>query len=160
MDNEQRQSDAQWALERQLFWIAAADSKVGFVVALQTAMIGGLATAISTASSKSPYTFFFVYIYLALALATLFYASRAVSPRVDGPDSLIFFKTVAKLEVYPYVEKFMATSEEQLLRDLLSQVHRNAQIAEIKYRWVKKAMTLAMWAGVPWVIAVILVVMP
>jgi len=33
---------AQWVLERNLAWIAAAEVKVGVVVAINTAMLGGL----------------------------------------------------------------------------------------------------------------------
>ena len=47
-ENERLQT-AQWVLERNLGWIAAAEVKVGAIVAIDTAMLGGLGAAFSTA---------------------------------------------------------------------------------------------------------------
>ncbi|WP_233099873.1 hypothetical protein, partial [Acidovorax sp. IB03] len=40
-ENERLQT-AQWVLERNLGWIAAAEVKVGVIVAIDTAMLGGV----------------------------------------------------------------------------------------------------------------------
>lgn len=44
---------AQWVLERNLGWIAAAETKVGVVVAIDTAMLGGLGAAFSGAETAA-----------------------------------------------------------------------------------------------------------
>ncbi len=45
----ERLQTAQWVLERNLGWIAAAEVKVGVIVAIDTAMLGGLGAVFSTA---------------------------------------------------------------------------------------------------------------
>src|ERR1700749_2679852 len=44
-DDKQRIEAAKWLFERTLGWIATADAKVGVAIALDTAMLGGLAAA-------------------------------------------------------------------------------------------------------------------
>ncbi len=41
---------ARWVLERNLHWIAAAEVKVGIVIAIDTGLLGALASALSTSS--------------------------------------------------------------------------------------------------------------
>ena len=49
----ERLQAAQWMLERNLAWIAAAEVKVGVIVAIDTAMLGGLGVAFSAADVKT-----------------------------------------------------------------------------------------------------------
>lgn len=57
-----------------------------------------------------------------------------------------------------YCEKFGAVSEEELLSDLTSQIHRNAEIACDKYGHLGKAMRLALCFSVVWAVALALLV--
>jgi hypothetical protein len=51
-DDKQRLEFAKWLFERTLGWIATADVKVGVAMALDTAMLGGLAAAFSTSAPQ------------------------------------------------------------------------------------------------------------
>ena len=44
-----RLQTTQWVIERQLGWIAAADTKVAVVIAIDTAMVAALAAAFTSA---------------------------------------------------------------------------------------------------------------
>jgi hypothetical protein len=52
MTTKDRLATAQWVVERNLAWIAAADAKVAIVVALNTAMLGDLAGAFGWADAS------------------------------------------------------------------------------------------------------------
>lgn len=150
---------AQWVLERNLGWIAAADIKVGVAIALDTAMLGVLAStfndlqAIERSSSAS---FFTVVAAISIVVAIVF-AAMAVFPRINGPQqSLIFFGCVAQHHCPNYVTKFRSASEDEMLEDCLVQVHRNAEIAREKFRWVGKSMKWSFFSVIPWIAALAL----
>jgi len=52
-NSTERLQTAQWVFERHLGWIAAAEVKVGVLVALDTGMLGGLGAAFSAADVKT-----------------------------------------------------------------------------------------------------------
>lgn len=159
MSNEKdRLQIAQWVLERNLSWIAAAEVKVGVIVALDTAMLGGLGAAFSGAdnATRTAWAWFFT-ISAAIALGTgLFSAAMAVLPRVTGPEkSLLFFGRIGPCADAEYIESFKKTSDADLLNDWTAQIHRNAQIACDKFAWVRKSMLWSFLAVLPWFAAII-----
>lgn len=160
MVNE-RLNNARWIFERQLAWIATADVKVGVIVSLHVAMLGGLGAAYSAANAKSAWVNGFAFVYALCALFALIYAALALWPRTRGPvKSLIFFARVAGVKCEDYVEAFNKTNDEDFLKDLLIQIHRNAEIACDKYSNVGNAMIFSFVGTLPWVTAIGLLVMP
>ncbi len=152
---------AQWVLERNLAWIAAAEVKVGVIVAIDTAMLGALGAAFSS-SSTSSHTANTTWMYLwtvgagVAIIAGLFCAAMAVLPRVDGPlKSLVFFGRVGVLEESDYVKQFKSATDTELLKDLTAQIHRNAQIAREKFAWVRASMYWSFISVVPWFAAIV-----
>lgn len=90
---KERLLTAQWMLERQLHWISAADMKVGVVVAIDTAMLGGLAAAFASTQERTGWAIAACILALGLAGVGLFCAALAVFPRLDGPpDSMLFLE--------------------------------------------------------------------
>lgn len=87
MNNDERLSFARWVLERNLHWVGAAEAKIGVIVALDTAMLGGLAAAFN-AVKKADLTawanFFSSVTAVSLLLALFFCAAMCVLPRTDG----------------------------------------------------------------------------
>lgn len=152
---------AQWVLERNLGWIAAAEVKVGVIVTIDTAMLGGLGAAFSTAevAMRTQWAILFTLgaaICLGIGLAC---ASLAVLPRVSGPSaSLLFFGRIGKSTEADYVNSFKGASIDALLTDWTSQIHRNAQIACEKFRWVRHGMLWSFLAILPWFAAIITLV--
>ncbi len=160
-DVHARLATAQWVLERHLAWIAAAEVKVGVIVALDTALLGGLATAFAASDSdaRTACMYFFVLVAAGAAVLGLFCAAMAVLPRTNGPkDSLLFFGRIAGMDATSYRERVRQATDEQLLADCADQIHRNAEIACDKYAWVRKSMMCSFLAAVPWIAAISLLV--
>jgi hypothetical protein len=149
---------AQWVLERNLAWIAAAEVKVGVIVAIDTAMLGGLGATFSGADGgiRTAWAWLFTII-AAIALgAGLMCAAMAVLPRVTGPEkSLLFFGRIGPCADAEYIEKFKNATDAELLNDWTAQIHRNAEIACDKFAWVRKGMWWSFLSVLPWFSAII-----
>lgn len=159
MDTRERIGAAQWILERNLGWIAAADIKAGVIIGINTALGSGLAAAYNEAGSRTCLIIVLTALAAFLGLISVFFSAMAVLPHTSGPKrSLVFFGCIAQLERSEYCEKFGTVSEEDMLLDLTSQIHRNAEIACYKYDHLGKAMRLAFFFTVIWVAALVLLV--
>lgn len=152
-----RLQTAQWILERNLAWIAAAEVKVGVIVAIDTAMLGGLGAAFSTSEAikRTLWTSIWTYSAALLIAAGLFCAAMAVLPRVTGPaNSLLFFGRIGNQKEHDYVEQLSQATAKKLLEDWATQIHRNAQIACDKFSWVRKSMYWSFLSLLPWFAAI------
>lgn len=150
--DQERLRTAQWILERQIAWIATADVKVGVVIAIQTAMAGTLAAGFSSAASRSEYAVVATVIAFVCAIGAFVCASFALLPRTDGPaKSLLFFGRVSSLSRSDYVSAITSATDSQLMDDCAEQIHRNAEIAREKHRWVQNGIVWSFLAAPPWV---------
>ena len=147
---------AQWVLERNLGWVAAAEIKAGFIVAIDSAMLGVLASSYNSDkllehTSFSCWSSAWASLLLAIGV---FCAAMTVFPRVNGPiSSNIFFGNICKKGVKDFEREFLSTSLEQFLSDCVAQVHRNSEIANHKFRWVRTSMICSIIAVIPWLLA-------
>lgn len=162
MFNErERITVAQWILERNLSWIAAAEIKVGVIVAIDIAMLGGLAAAFTTSDqvARTAWTYLCT-LGSAVSLAiAIFCAAMSVLPRVNGPArSFIFFGCIAEMDSATYMDKFQKATGTNLLDDLTAQIHRNAEIALTKFAWVRKSMGWSFFSVIPWTAAIVMLV--
>lgn len=154
MDLTRRIALLEGSLARQLGWIAAADAKTGFVFAVATAMLGLLASAAPKYGDWTVLGVTLTAIAATLLLASLACVTAAVFPRTDGPKlSLIFFGGIAERDVDQFRSDAQNASEETYEEDLVQQCHINAQIATVKYHWVKWASILLAVSVVPWLAA-------
>lgn len=150
---------AQWVLERNLAWIAAAEVKVGVVVAIDTAMLGGLGAAFSAADglARSHWAWAFTNMAVVALAVGLFCAAMVVLPRVSGPTkSLLFFGRVGPCADAEYIENLKKATDSELLDDWAAQIHRNAQIACDKFGWVRKSMLWSFLSVAPWFGAIVM----
>jgi hypothetical protein len=158
----ERLATAQWVLERQLAWIAAVEVKVGVIITLNLAMLGGLAalgvfnsTAITTTCIHALIIIGMAMFSALFGVVGLIFAIMAVRPQINGPkESLFFFGTISAQDIACYCARFKQATDEQLLEDWTAQIHRNAEIAKDKYAWVGKSMVLSFLAAFFWIIAV------
>lgn len=160
-DRKDRLAAAQWVFERHLAWIAAAEVKVGVVIAIDTGLLGGLAAAFSASDigARIAWTYLFTLSAVCTTLVGLFCAAMAVLPRTNGPTgSLLFFGQVAAQGSHSYSKRFRDATDEELLDDWTAQIHRNAEIARDKYVWVRKSMWWSFVAAIPWVLAISMLV--
>jgi hypothetical protein len=156
-----RLESAQWILERQLAWISAADVKVGALIALHTALLGGLAAAFTASSpaSRTAWAYFGTLTAAAFSVIALVAAGCAVRPQTEGPDqSLMFFGRVTKMARAQYFQQLKSVGDDVLIADCASQIHRNAEIASDKYEYVSKAIYTSFVAGGAWILAIALLV--
>jgi hypothetical protein len=153
--HKERVRIAESTLSRQLEWVSRADSKSSFTAGLSTAMLGALATVATRPSEWPAPLAVMVASVIVLLAASLFSTYWASYPRLDGPqDSLIFFGTMAAKHFAKFQQQFVAATPESYLDDLLHQCHRNAVIADTKYRHLKGAYKLISLSLVPWALAI------
>ncbi|WP_146176751.1 Pycsar system effector family protein [Chromobacterium sp. Panama] len=160
-DTKQRLATAQWVFERHLAWIAAAEVKVGVIVTINMALLGGLAAAFTTSDSTTrvAWTYLFTLTAAGAAVIGLCCAAVAVLPRTNGPkDSLLFFGPIAAQGSTSFGDRFRQVTDEQLLTDWTDQIHRNAEIAQKKYIWVRRSMLWSFFAATLWIVAIGLLV--
>jgi hypothetical protein len=76
-------------------------------------------------------------------------------PRVSPSQrrSLFFFADIAATAPDVFVDEFLALNAEEVYRQVLYQVHVNAQIVERKFIWARRATlalagTLFLWVAV------------
>jgi hypothetical protein len=151
-----RLTTAQWILERNLAWIAAADAKVAMIVTINVAMLGGLAGTFGWSEAhRTSWAYLACMMAVILSGSGVFCAAMAMFPRTDGPkQSLLFSVPVSGMNLPDYQAALKDSSDEQLLDDWAGQVHRNAEIAKSKFEWVRVAMIWS-FLGVPaWVVAI------
>ncbi|EMS79881.1 Pycsar system effector family protein [Desulfotignum phosphitoxidans] len=143
------QADAE--LDRLLGWVRAAESRLALVLPLSTAMIGALAVLMPSApnwtvpgGSASAFAAFFLFL-------SIVFAACASFPRTTGPKgSLIYFGGIVSRDLSQYVEAVKSATQQTYLDDMLTQCHRNAQIAERKYTWIQRSMACLFLAALPW----------
>jgi len=158
-DEKDRILIAQWILERNLAWIAAADAKVGVVIAADIAIFAGLGAAFSTA--KVPNTCAIILSLAAMCALTVALVNAALSlfPRTVGPtSSLIYFGRVSEMTGSEYAAALRAANVSQFFDDLAMQIQRNAEIANVKHMCVRRAIVWSFLAAIPWAFAIGLLV--
>lgn len=149
-------SDLETVLARQLSWIQAADTRAGFILPLATSLLG----VIAALTPKDMCSWEFTPIVFAVAasvflIISLICVACASFPRTTGPEgSLIFFGGIASLKLDEYQSKINDLTVGDYRCDLIAQCHRNAQIADRKYIWVKRSLLCIFIALLPWVLAI------
>src|SRR3546814_910486 len=132
--DSERLAFAQWLLDRNIAWIAAAEAKVGFVVAIDTAMLAGLATAYSDAKEVAWFGATATIAAAFLTMASVLCAAITIFSRTNGPArSLLFFGRIAERSGDDYRQVFRKVRSAELLEDFAHQIHRNAEIAQEKF---------------------------
>lgn len=156
-NDKERVEAAQWLFERTLGWIAAADVKVGVAIALDTAMLGGLAAAFAGSDYhlRTAWCYLLVLAAAAGMAFAMFCAGMAALPRMRGPvSSMIFFGRVVEKDVITYVDAFSKMTEQEFLADLATQIHRNSEIARDKHHWVRKSLFWSFLSAGVWILAI------
>jgi len=150
-----RLQTTQWVIERQLGWLAAADTKVAVVIAIDTAMVAALAAAYTSAKVIVPWAAAMSVGAAFLVVIAMACAAISLLPRTSGPQcSLLFFGTIAQSPAADYVDAITTSTNDQLQADFAMQAHRNAEIAATKHGWVRRSIAWSSLAGIPWVFAV------
>lgn len=146
---------AERILARNLAWVAAADSKVQAVFGIDAAMLGILATLTPLPQQWSVACGCTAVVAGLLLLASVACLGLATFPRLEGPnDSIVYFGTASNIGSKNFIERVQTGFTMAFALDVATQAHRNAQIASVKYRFVKGALVLVFCALPPWLLSV------
>lgn len=155
MGSETNREILEKTLERMLYWIAAADNKVAPVLAIDTAMLGILAAIAPKPGAWTVAAVITTCVAIALLFSSLGFLFYASFPRTHGPKgSLVFFGGITERERSVFLAEITNLQINQYCEDLATQCYRNAEIAGLKYRYVRLAMTTLLAAIIPWMLAV------
>lgn len=145
-------------LSRQLGWIQATESKISFIFAINTALLGVLAALLPNTSDNWTIWLSIPVVFTSIALLlSILFLSLASFPRTKGPaGSVIYFGGIMEYTPSEFSTKVHAMKDQDYIADLLSQCHRNAEIVQKKYKWIKKAMISLYISILPWVLSLFL----
>ncbi len=156
MSINERIGAAETNLDRLLEWVGRYDNKSSALLGFDTAMIGALALIIHGLGT-SPLESFAVVVAIFLLGSGIICLFIGAYPRLEAPiDSLLFFGTIAKKKASEYKKAFQNQTELEYLNDLLTQCHRNSEILDTKFRYLKRAFQLIIIAIIPWSLALVL----
>lgn len=145
------------SLSRLLGWISAAESRISMIFAIDTAMLGLLSVLVPTSSGWSCWVMTISIITAMCLLISLLFLVFSSFPRTKGPKrSLIYFGGISERDLDSFKQEIVQLSDDQYLTDLIAQCHKNAQIAQKKYRWIQRSMVALYLSIVPWLLSILL----
>lgn len=142
-----------WLLERQLAWISNGDLKIGAIVTLNLAMLASLGGYLK---NKDPVLILdILYSLTALAIfISIYFCKIGFKPKFKPPNaSIIFFGTIVDNDLTTFNQNINNISKEDFSKDISTQTYRNAEIANIKYKYLHKATSMFFIASVLWILA-------
>lgn len=84
--------------------------------------------------------------------ASFYHLWDAIVPdRRGGTNSLVFFRSIAKLRESDFRTRYMNLSSAELVCDLLEQAWRNSKVLECKFTALRKACIAMAFSVPPWV---------
>ncbi len=131
-------------------WIKSADQKVSIFLGFQ----GVILAVLLQKTINTPTLFIrdylnlpvvFLYIGTFVLLYSLYKSIMALFPRLkkdSNTKSISYFGDIAKLELNDYRKDVNATSDENYIDDLISQIHISSKIADKKHRYFAEAIIL------------------
>lgn len=158
MTEAQRVDLLEKLLARLLQLIVATDTKLTYLLAVNTAMVGALAAVTPKPASWTSVTPWSLALAGAPVIASFILQCVAAVPRTKGvTHSIIFFESIRAVTPKEYLTSVRALTETSYAEDLAEQCHRNSEIASAKYHYVKLSIWMLMAAIPPWAIGVFLV---
>lgn len=159
MNSEDRREILEQILSRQLDWISAVETRIGLLLTVEIAMLAALSTVLTTTKPYVGAAYIVACLSLAALVIALSFLCLASFPRLNGPsNSVIFFGTIAKRGRDEYIETMSNLSVEDYVSDLAVQVHRNAEIASAKFRYVRWSLKVLLTSVLFWGISFVIIV--
>lgn len=151
--------DAFKTLELVNSWIGSMDTKSSFLLAYLAVVMGfivsnGLPDIFKT-PKPNPLTALYilgiscvVVLYLSLIVAVVLLLGTLTARTINDSKnkSMLFFGEIAKLSLNDYKSKILNRTEDELIKDLLEQIHTNSRICVKKsalYNWGVKFSLIA-----------------
>lgn len=142
-------------LSRQLSWVSSADSKIPLIFAINTAMLGVLSALVGSFDNWTVLNYISTILSIILLLGSMISLALTMFPRLTGPkDSLIYFGGIVTKSAEIYTQEMSNITDDILVKDILIQVYRNAEIANTKFNCIKWAMGQTFASFPLWLITV------
>ena len=155
METRRRIDFMEQSLARLLQMNANADSKLSIIVAIDTSMLFIEAVLTQRGASAPGWVFASAALAAVCLLLSLLSLSFSALPRTSRTkSSVIFFGSIAANDKGTFATLVKDLTEDQYLDDLISQCHRNAQIASVKYTWIQRAQGAWFASILPWLLTV------
>lgn len=147
-------------LDRLLEWVRAADNRFPPLAAINIAMLGIFAALAPDVSKWTLELISSVSIAASLLGISLIYLALAMFPRTKGPPhSVIYFEGIRRRTSESYHAAINELTETNYLADLIAQSYRNAEIAHVKFKYVRFAMIAWFVSIVPWSLTLYLLIL-
>lgn len=144
-------------LEYLLEWVGRFDSKSSVILGIDTGMLGVLATFAPAKNLWDSLMIGFAVLSIILLLISLLFVYLGNYPRLKGPsESLFYFGSICRKCFNQYQQEFSKRSTEEHLKDMLEQCHRNSEILNQKFKYLKWSYRLLLIGVIPWAITVYL----
>lgn len=154
MDQEALVSESKHQLSLVLSFFQRVDARASVLLAIDTGMLGYLASHIPQPSSLALWESFAPCVAAALLGGSLYYLYKCSFPNLKGGDrSLIYFQEVAKRTESKFIEEFTTQKESDYTKDILGQAWRNSEVLSQKFAHLKLAFVLMAVSVVPWILS-------
>lgn len=144
-------------LESLLEWIGRHDNKSSIILGIGTGMLGVIATFAPDKTFWDSLMITFAVFSIFPLLLSLLCVYLGNYPRLEGPsDSLFYFGSICKKCLIQYQQEFFKRTKEECLKDVLEQCHRNSEILNKKFKYLKWGYRLLLISVIPWIITIYL----
>ena len=154
---EKRIARQEGILDRQLEWIRASDSKIPPLAILNAAMLAAVVALAPQFGCWTTAIWLSSGAYAALFSGSLALLALSVIPRMGrSKGSVVYFDSVRRVSLRSYRRQVRRLTDEDYFSDLIEQSYRNAKIAGVKFRRMRTAMALWIFAAIPWALTIYL----
>jgi hypothetical protein len=155
--NTEKAAHARDQLNLVLSFFPRVESKSSVLLAIDTSMLGFLATKAPRWQGCSTWMAVAATLTVLLLSASIVMLYRGAFPQLSGGHgSLIYFREIANRTEHRFVEEFKAQTDEQYVNDLLGQAWRNSEILRTKFDCLKHAFAFMALAILPWLTTIVL----
>jgi len=139
-----------------LSFFPRVDSKASVVLAVDTAMLGYLASKIPQLKWPLSWPLLIPLAAFLLIFLSIWHLYKAAFPVLKGgSSSLVYFREIAARTEAKFIEEFSAQEASGYAKELLAQAWRNSEILIEKFNHLKRAFLFMALSVVPWTIALV-----
>ena len=151
MNEKDRLDVASEQLNRVLGFFGRVDSKASALFATNSALLAIVCLNLSGSDIYVWYLTASAALAISLILVSHYFLYRCAFPSLKGGNnSLIYFREIANRTEAKFIDEFVSADEDELTKDVLGQVWRNAEILKIKFDSVKVSFILTAISLLPW----------
>ena len=123
-----------YVLDKQIYWINAADSKTIPILGINTFLLGGVVAMLPRIQTWDHFLVINCILGTVPLMLSLFFLFFTISPKTKCfHKSIIYFGTIVDFTKDEYIEKICKINDNDYISDLSNQCYINAKIANSKH---------------------------